>query len=33
MKKTVKTEFSEYKNSRMRRAEAKMVFCLCFPGL
>ena len=32
MKKTVKTEFSEYKNSRMRMAEAKNG-CLCFPGL
>lgn len=26
MKKTVKTEFSEYKNSRMRRAEQKWYF-------
>ena len=29
MKKTVKTEFSEYKNSRMRRAEAKKWYFVC----
>lgn len=29
MKKTVKTEFSEYKNSRMRMAEAKKWYFVC----
>lgn len=33
MKKTVKTEFSEYKNSRMRRAEAKNGILFVLPWI